>query len=802
MFLQCADIVAQYLTSYVKREGWEDYIEEPVRYFDFKSQLFRELMKYLISSQLGSIRYNGILNSLYMFEKIPSSAEERNWLTEYQSSISQIDISDIESFRDIESFYESLVSVDFVLCRGEILAELLHKGRNIQGAYFTPEQLALSCTRRAVSDLVRKKLGVDTSLDTFSDLRKQSQIKVFELLSTIKIADVSSGVGRFLVAYVEVVRELLQASNSSKTVLQSYLAKAISNITAIDIDYLALDIARLCVYEASGYKQLPESSSFVLANPLLDCGGGDTVSRMISFSRFDFYNQSLGIRTSQFEDSFDLIIGNPPWEKIRLEEKSFFITLVSSHIRIDGKRERLKAISVMGEKAPQLYEHYTNVYSSYQNAKVLVKKSQYFQKSSKGELNTYSLFAELSLALVSQPGLVAILVKSGILTTAVNKAILQKLVRDQVLFRVADYVNSRKIFAIDGRERFCLLVLSSHKKKSFLYSGLNTNINDVENSQLYWAYPYSALAALNPDTRMMTTFSGKLELEFSLSVSEKNELFGDVFSDANFGRIVHYTNHSSYIDKVSTKGNIGILEGKFIERYNGRFSTYENVSNERRYVGKASARPLTAIEQQTKIPEPRYFIREDKWKELSKRYKGEFALMWRSVSSNTNRRSCIATLLNFQPASQSVQFLQLPEMDDLILALSVMNSFTFDYFLRRKMSGIDVTQTIIKQIPVPALPSYEEMYSALGVRCKAKEMLFSLVYLLLKHESRLENFWNNVDSSKGLDVEPDEAERILDVLIAKLYGLNEQDYELILRDFSRRNDTESYLAAFSNVIKV
>ena len=133
--------------------------------------------------------------------------------------------------------------------------------------------------------------------------------------------------------------------------------------------------------------------------------------------------------------------------------------------------------------------------------------------------------------------------------------------------------------------------------------------------------------------------------------------------------------HRDSIIKENKKGYIPIFEGKFIEQYDGRFSTFEGISQEERFSSKASSRILSDEEKRYKVPKSRYFISRDKWKDISKNYKEKYSLIWRSTTSNTNYRTCIATILNFQPTSQSIQFLQSENKKDLIFGLCIFEFF-------------------------------------------------------------------------------------------------------------------------------
>ncbi len=154
------------------------------------------------------------------------------------------------------------------------------------------------------------------------------------------------------------------------------------------------------------------------------------------------------------------------------------------------------------------------------------------------------------------------------------------------------------------------------------------------------------------------------------------------------------------ISNYKASKNIPIYEGKFFNQYDGRYAGFNGVKDRMKYGNKSAAVILNSGVNDQIYPEARYFINSDKWKHLVKNHSEEFMLAWRSLTSATNTRTCIATVLPFIPASQSVQFLTI-NISDLLYLTGLFNSVVFDFILKKKLSGIDLTQTIINQMPVP-----------------------------------------------------------------------------------------------------
>ena len=139
------------------------------------------------------------------------------------------------------------------------------------------------------------------------------------------------------------------------------------------------------------------------------------------------------------------------------------------------------------------------------------------------------------------------------------------------------------------------------------------------------------------------------------------------------------------------------------------------------------------------------------------------------------------------PTCQSIQMLQTSDEEELVILLALFNSIPFDYFVRIKMPGLDLTQSVIKQIPVPSAKDYEEKYEFNGVSCTLKRHILSHTIKLLKDENRLTELVKDFDG-KIYDVQEHDVEKnkkMIDILFKKAYHLDDDSYREILLSFPK-----------------
>src|SRR5690606_11095745 len=115
-----------------------------------------------------------------------------------------------------------------------------------------------------------------------------------------------------------------------------------------------------------------------------------------------------------------------------------------------------------------------------EKAKSDLKKNPFFTLSNKGELNTYALFTDAAVKLKTKRGVVGLILKSAILTSQVNQNLFKYLTKENFVFSIYDFINRKRIFNIDSRERFCFLLLGSSTSEKFHVSMNLTEVSELE----------------------------------------------------------------------------------------------------------------------------------------------------------------------------------------------------------------------------------------------------------------------------------------------------------------------------------
>ncbi len=732
MINRLQDEIAKYINKNAVLSDWKNVREyySKYLYLTFMCFIANDIVPDCKMENVGDILYDNLLDDKEIVNYVMSTEDSTEFMYE------MIELMKKQEIGDIIEIYQGFLARDFILKDNMVSFNGSKDNRDILGSYYTQENFAYEIVKKTIADYHKENKNVN-----------------------IKIADYSCGGGAFLVSACKVCKE----------------KEVVPEIYGCDVDPIAVLITRFRLLKEVGLQA--GESRILLGNPLLrNPEKTDILSAFKCAISGRFYNIQMGIIA---EKNIDVVIGNPPWEKIRFEEKKFLHHFAEG-TEIGTKSERGRFLQITSQINNK---YYNEILKDYESAKLTIKKDSFFENSSCGELNTYALFTELCLNSLGKTGMAGIIIKSSLVKMPVYSVFFKNLTQNKKIYELYMFVNRKNIFSIDTREEFSVIFLKNRNRGQF---GLALNLDNYENfyskEKIYISY--KLLNELNPDTGMIPNISSAEELEFLISIYKKHRVFSLVYPKCRFGRLVHLTNHSSSILKSKERGYLPIYEGKFIEMYTGKFATFEGMSYSEKYKNKATAKTIEDVDG-SDYPQSRFYIHDEVWKSLSKNFSGNYVVAWRSLTSATNRRTMLSTILPSMPTCQSIQILQLPKKK-MLHVVALFNSIVFDYIVRLKMAGLDLTQTIIKQIPVPDELCYSKFTVFKDIGATIEVHINSRIKELYRSDKRLDELFDNVETYQ-LQTDKTRKEIIaeIDSLIAILYSIDKDDLIKIALSFTK-----------------
>ena len=121
-----------------------------------------------------------------------------------------------------------------------------------------------------------------------------------------------------------------------------------------------------------------------------------------------------GWQNAQPQGGFDAVIGNPPWDRIKLQEVEWFATRDRKLALAPTAAARRQGIKRLRNQGAPLAAAFDAAKERADTLGKLVRGSGHYPLLGGGDINLYSLFVERAMSLTKPDGLVGLLTPSGI----------------------------------------------------------------------------------------------------------------------------------------------------------------------------------------------------------------------------------------------------------------------------------------------------------------------------------------------------------------------------------------------------
>ena len=441
---------------------------------------------------------------------------------------------------------------------------------------------------------------------------------------------------------------------------------------------------------------------------------------------------------------FDAVIGNPPWDRIKLQEVEWFAEREPSIAAQPRAADRKALIAALQKKgAPLAADYALAVQRAENNARVLAKTGDYPLLGG-GDVNLYSLFVERAQALVKPDGVVALLTPSGIAADKGAAEFFRSIATTGRLGAFFDFENKGYFFAdVHDNFKFAALVFGGQARqfKASRCAYYLHRLEDLAEPDRLLKLSADDFSLVNPNTGAAPVFRTRRDADLSLALYRRHPVLvrHGLASDAlgrrpdarawpmAYATALHMTNDShkfltrkSLLAEGWKPGAAGrwhkddatalpLLVGKSIWHYDHR-ANHASVNLANVQVA-SSSRPVTAQERTAFdfFPEPQYWVAAAPGEEA------RWSLAFRDITNPTNMRTAIAAIVPHRLAGNTLPLL-LPEPElapavaarQTCLLLATMNSLVFDYVTRQKAKWTHLNWFILEQLPVITPARFED----------------------------------------------------------------------------------------------
>jgi hypothetical protein len=517
------------------------------------------------------------------------------------------------------------------------------------------------------------------------------------------------------------------------------------------------------------------------------------------------------------ERGFDAVVGNPPWERIKLQEREFFATRDEKIAKAPRASERRKLIARLEDTNPELYEEYRRAKQRADDELAWARDSGQYPLMGRGDTNLYAVMTERGRDILKFEAYMGFVVPSGIATDKTTSEFFADLVEEEVLRTLLDFENKAGLFPHVHREqKFSVIVFSGGVTQRRIDCGffLHTPA-DVGNPDRSFALRPDDLALFNPNTLTCPIIRTRREAEVMRAIYQSATVLIRHDDDGELNpwgirylRMFDMTNDSDLFvtseelqsdrfypvegGRWKRGGTLyqPLYEGKMIHHFDHRYA--DAIASEAA-TKSAQASEVNKRSEKTKpsfAATPRYWVPADECALPDEAVASSWYLGFRDVVNPNNVRTMIAAGIPAVGAGNTLPLLLARDAAvDLSLLLANLCAFPFDFVVRRKVGSRHLNFYVLEQLPVLPPGRYEEEFGGVRLADFVSERVLELTYTA--HD--MAGFARDMGyvDEKGEVREPfewDEDRRLhlrcqLDALYFHLYDLDREDAAYILDTF-------------------
>lgn len=456
---------------------------------------------------------------------------------------------------------------------------------------------------------------------------------------------------------------------------------------------------------------------------------------------------------------FAVVLGNPPWERVKLQEQEFFSSRDPAIAGAPNAAARKRAIAALKDTNPALLAEFREASRKAEGESHLMRNSGRYPLCGRGDINTYAVFAETARDAIAPTGRLGIIVPSGIATDDTTKFFFGDMVESQTLAELLSFENEEFIFpGVHHSYCFSLMVVSGRSalvsEMQFVFFARRVSQLDPAAGRRF-TLTAEDIRLLNPNTLTCPVFRSERDAEITKGIYHRVPVLFRESRDGQpesnpwsitFLRMFDLTNDSGLfvepevacpavakslaVDSEAAPPYLPLYEAKMLHQFDHRWATYAppgagwldgalNTRVDPRGDVVPDARDMTLEEHEDPdaCVAPRYWVATSAVDESLVKYQrdpdtGEqvevwrwdrdWLLGWRDISRASNDRTVIASVLPRAAVGNSIA-LMLPagkSAKQYASLIACLGAFVYDYVSRLKVGGTHVNFFIMQQTAV------------------------------------------------------------------------------------------------------
>ena len=525
------------------------------------------------------------------------------------------------------------------------------------------------------------------------------------------------------------------------------------------------------------------------------------------------------------EGGFDAVIGNPPWDRIKLQEVEWFATRAPELALAPTAAGRRKGIQRLRDAGDPLAAAFDDAKARADSLGQLVRVSGDYPLLGGGDINLYSLFVERAMHLVKPDGLVGLLTPSGIYADKTAADFFKSVSTSGRLRGLFDFENKKIFFKdIHASFKFCALIVGGEARRFnetrcafFLH-----DTAEIDDADRCFPLAPSDFTRVNPNTGTAPVFRTRRDADITRRIYERHPILVDRSGGGErktwpvkYVRMFDMTNDSHHFRTAAqldaegfypVQGNrwkrgqdlyLPLYQGRMIWHFDHRANSVRvNPANTHNpYLSE----PVADTERADPgfLPAAQYWVPASDVEAVLPQSLG-WALGFRDITNPTNERTMVASLVPWAGYGNTLPLLSgnNPSLTAQLAAslTANLNSLCLDFIVRQKAQGTHLNWFIVEQLPVIAPADYDRLLGATTARALVRDHVLRLTYTAHDMAPFARDLGHDGPPFPWDDDERRHLRARLDALYFHLYGLSRHAAGYVLDTFPivRREDEKLF----------
>ncbi len=526
------------------------------------------------------------------------------------------------------------------------------------------------------------------------------------------------------------------------------------------------------------------------------------------------------LERSQSLGGFDIVISNPPWERLKLQEIEWFALHKPEIAQAPRAANRKKLIAKLQQNGDALWNAYTEAKTSAETAAKVARTCGEYPQLSGGDINLYALFVERAQRLAVPHGVIGLVTPSGIASDKGTSGFFKSVTTTGRLKTLFDFENKKVFFPdVHASFKFCTFIFGGRKRQFtetkcafFLHAA-----NERNDPERLFTLNATDLAAVNPNTGTLPIFRSKRDAEITTRIYQQFPILVDRRTDEpkflwalRYVTMFHMTNDSHLFKRQDELDEAGfypvgfqvwrrgkeecvpLYEGKMVQAYDHRAASI--VVNPENLHRPAQPKPASLEQHQNPnwLPTPQFWVENQAVNALG------WVLVLKEITAPTNKRTVISAIAPSYGFGNTAPIFIPSEPDSdrryVPLFLANLNAFVLDFIARQKVQGQHLNLYILEQLPFIPPSTYEKRIGDKKIADFIREQVLHLTYTAV--DMRPFAIDMGYEGEPFVWDEDDRRHRMarLDALFFYLYQLDKNEARYILEQFPivRANDEKVF----------